>query len=126
MAHYALLDENNFVVDVIVGESESEEIDWEEEYSKLFGMSCKRTSYNTHNNEHTDGKTPFRKNYATIGGSYLPNLDGFCEPQPYPSWTLNEETCAWEPPYQPPNEEGIRYMWIEDSQTWEPYKRLGE
>jgi len=118
MAHYALLDENNVVLNVIVGKDENEdEIDWEEYYSKETGLNCKRTSYNTIGNEHPLG-TPFRKNYASIGGKYDEDKDAFIPPILYPSWVLNEETCLWEPPLPYP-EDGNYYEWNEETLSWD-------
>ena len=73
MAHYAILDEDNIVLEVIVGIDETEDApeghdDWESFYSSKKGdKTVKRTSYNTLLGEHSDGKTPFRRNYAGIG-----------------------------------------------------------
>lgn len=84
MAHYALIDENNIVTEVIVGKDESN-YDWEQHYGNVRGQLCKRTSY--HGN--------IRKNYAGIGYTYDPVRDAFIPPQPDPTWTLDEETCQW-------------------------------
>jgi hypothetical protein len=78
MAHYAILDENNIVVNVITGKDETDTIDgneqnWEANYAAKFDVPterCKRTSYNTFQNVHTNGGTPFRGNYAGIGMKY--------------------------------------------------------
>lgn len=99
MAHYALLDENNIVTNVIVGRNEDEVIDgisdWEAHYSEVTGQVCKRTSYNTYGGVNEKG-TAFRKNYAMIGGMYDPIRDAFIAPKPdNGEWTLNEETCLW-------------------------------
>jgi len=112
MAHYAMLDENNVVVQVIVGKNESEDgVDWEQYYGG------KRTSYNTRGGVHLLGGTPFRKNYAGIGYKYDPNRDAFIPPQPFPSWTLNEDTCLWNPPVPFPTD-GQRYYWDEATTSW--------
>ena len=84
MAHYALIDENNIVTEVIVGKNESN-YDWEQHYGNVRGQLCKRTSY--HGN--------IRKNYAGIGYTYDPVRDAFIPPQPDATWTLDEETCQW-------------------------------
>lgn len=91
MAHYAFLDKDNIVTEVIVGVDESELIegkDTETWYSEFKGQTCKRTSYT--------GK--IRKNYAGIGFKYDAELDAFIPPQPGEDWVLNEETCQWELP----------------------------
>lgn len=116
MAHYAFLDENYIVVDIIVGEDESTG-DWEAHYGQFRGQLCKRTSYNTRGGIHIGGGTPFRKNYAGIGYSYNPQLDAFIPPKPFPSWHLNESTCFWEPPIPMPTD-GQEYIWDESTTSW--------
>lgn len=122
MAHYAFLDENNIVTEVIVGRDEDESVnditDWEAYYSSVRNQVCKRTSYNTLGGQHNDGGTPFRKNYAGIGYTYDEQKDAFIPPQPYNSWTLNEETCLWEPPIPYPADDKD-YMWNEENGAWE-------
>ncbi len=116
MAHYAFLDENNIVTEVIVGKNEGEDgIDWEDWYGEFRGQTCLRTSYNTIAGQHSNGGTPYRKNYAGIGYKYDAALDAFYAPQPYPSWTLNESTCVWEAPT--PKPEGD-YVWSEEELNW--------
>lgn len=92
MAHYAFLDANNIVQQVIVGRDEHEmDTDWEQYYSQITGMVCKRTSYNTRfgvyydsstNQPHQDQSKSFRKNYAGIGYSYDEEMDAFIPPKP--------------------------------------------
>ena len=67
MAHYAFLDSNNVVTEVIVGNDESPAVDWEAVYSEFRGQPCKRTSYHTQNGVHILGGTPYRMNYAGVG-----------------------------------------------------------
>ena len=118
MAHYAFLDQNNIVVEVIVGKDEGElGIDWEQHYGEFRGLTCKRTSYNTFGNVHTNGGVPYRKNYAGIGFTYDPDRDAFIPPKPYPSWNLNTDTCLWEAPIQYPND-GQKYYWHESTMSW--------
>ena len=119
MAHYAFLDKNNIVTEVIVGKDEGEDgVDWEKHYGDFRGQLCKRTSYNTYGNQHPDGK-PFRKNYAGIGFSYDPVRDAFIPPKPYPSWLLNEQTCTWDPPTPSPiPSENRGYCWDEGTLSW--------
>jgi hypothetical protein len=96
MAHYALLDRNNVVVQVITGVDENEGIyDWELFYTQETRLQAKRTSYNTIGGVHTAGGTPFRKNYAGIGYTYDPVRDAFIAPKPTEDATLDEETCQW-------------------------------
>lgn len=111
MAHYAFLDENNIVTEVIVGIDETELIeglDPETWYGNFRGQVCKRTSYN--------GK--IRKNYAGIGFTYDPERDAFIPPKPYPSWKLVEQTCRWEAPTPYPTD-GFTYNWNETELAWE-------
>jgi hypothetical protein len=118
MAHYAFLDENNIVTEVIVGKDEGEQdTDWEVHYGIFRGQPCKRTSYNTHGGVHVSGGTPYRKNYAGIGYTYDATRDAFIPPQPYASWVLNDNTCLWESPVPYPDD-GERYAWDEDQQQW--------
>lgn len=126
MAHYAFLDENNVVTEVIVGKDESN-FDWETKYGMFRGQACKRTSYNTRGGVHYDSSTnepsadqskAFRKNYAGIGYTYDPQRDAFIAPQPYESWLLNETSCLWEAPVPYP-QDGGDYLWNEAEQKWE-------
>jgi len=117
MAHYAFLNENNIVTEVIVGRDESN-FDWERHYGDLRGQLCKRTSYNTAGGVHQLGGTPLRKNFAGVGYKYDESRDAFIAPQPYASWTLNEETCLWEPPTPRPTDNNY-YVWNEENQTWD-------
>lgn len=110
MAHYAFLDENNIVTNVIVGLDEGGEEDWEQIYGHRHGQICKRTSYNMRDGVHLLGKTPFRRNYAVIGGYYSEELDAFVPPKPFESWLLSNEKYIWEPPTEYPND-GQRYIW---------------
>lgn len=99
MAHYAFLDENNIVTEVIVGKDEgTDDTDWEQHYGDFRGQTCKRTSYNTFGGAHVLKGTPFRKNYAGLGYTYDASKDAFIPPKPHESWVLNEETCLWEEP----------------------------
>ena len=118
MAHYAFLDENNIVTEVIVGKNEGEEgVDWEAHYGAFRGQTCKRTSYNTYGGVHSNNGTPYRKNYAGIGSTFDAERDAFISPKPYASWLLNEDSCLWEAPVAMP-EDGNRYQWDEETQSW--------
>ena len=108
MAHYAFLDENNVVTEVIVGKHETDTThDWEQYYGAIRGQVCKRTSYNGN----------IRKNYAGIGCTYDAQRDAFIAPKPYPSWTLDEETCGWYAPTSMPTD-GKMYKWNETTTSW--------
>jgi hypothetical protein len=124
MAHYAFLDENNTVTEVIVGKNENEDnIDWEVHYGNFRGQTCKQTSYNTQGGVHSLGGTPFRKNYAGIGYTYDSERDAFIPPKPYASWQLEETSCLWEAPVAYPTDVGTeespkQYTWNEDTASW--------
>lgn len=108
MAHYAYLDHNNVVVAVIVGKDETELInglDTETYYALGTPYTVKRTSYNN----------IIRKQFAGIGYTYDAVNDVFIAPQPYPSWSLNQN-FDWQPPTPMPTEG--RWYWDEDSLSW--------
>jgi len=122
MAHYAFINSNNTVTQVIVGRDEDDLVegvtDWEAYYGEQMGERCLRTSYNTVAGVHSGGGTPYRGNYAGIGYTYDEALDAFVPPQPYNSWTLNESTYSWEAPTAYP-EDGESYVWNENRKEWE-------
>jgi hypothetical protein len=102
MSHFAKIDDNNIVTQVIVAEKSfintgilGDEFLWIQ------------TSYNGN----------FRKNYAGIGYTYDAARDAFIPPQPYPSWTLNEDTCQWESPVPYPTDDKM-YEWDEATTNW--------
>jgi hypothetical protein len=113
MAHYAFLDSNNIVTEVIVGRDEAEVVDgisdWEAYYSDFRNQPCVRTSYNGN----------IRYNYAGIGYSYDSVRDAFISPKLYDSWLLDEATCTWKAPTSYP-EDGEDYRWDEPSRDWVP------
>jgi hypothetical protein len=119
MAHFAKLDENNYVIGVHVVmneviiingiENEQAGIDF---LTNLHGYNLwKQTSYN-------DQSKAFRKNYAGIGYYYDSIRDAFIPPKPFPSWTLNEESCLWDSPVPYPND-GKMYTWNEEILNWQ-------
>lgn len=111
MAHYAFLDNNNIVTEVIVGIDENQLIegkDPETWYGDFRGQVCKRTSYNGN----------IRKNYAGVGFTYDEERDAFIPPKFYASWILDEATCQWQPPVAYPND-GADYFWNEEIQNWQ-------
>ena len=110
MSHFAKV-ENNLVTQVIVAEQDFIN-------SGAFGDGWVKTSYNTHGGVHANGDTPLRKNYAGIGFTYDTTRDAFIPPQPYPSWTLNDETCLWYCPVAYPSD-GKSYSWNESEQSWD-------
>lgn len=136
MAHFAQLDNNNVVINVVVvADSDAPNENAGIAFLKsLMGdaTNWKQTSFNTKANVHRlqifDGRvtggvrwdtsgTPFRKNYAGIGMIYNATIDGFVKPQPYASWTLNSTTGIWEAPVAYPSD-GEDYIWDESSRQW--------
>jgi hypothetical protein len=111
MAHYAFLNNQNTVTEVIVGIDETELIeglDPETWYGNFRGQVCKRTSYSG----------SIRKNFAGIGFTYDSKLDAFIAPKPFSKWTLNKKTCQWVPPVAYPDD-GLVYLWNDNQETWE-------
>lgn len=115
MAHFAELDENNKVIRVIVvnnndcldqngNENEQVGITF---CKNLLGGNWKQTSYNAN----------FRKNYAGIDFYYDSTRDAFIPPKPFPSWSLNETTCSWDPPTPYPSDNNL-YIWDENLLQW--------
>lgn len=126
MAHYAYLDENNIVTEVITGKDENDLEtlpenfdDWEHFYSDFRGQACKRTSYNTLGNEHLNGGSAFRGNYAGLGYTYDTENDVFIPPKPFNSWILDENTWLYKPPVDYPNDNENTYTWNEETQSWD-------
>jgi len=128
MAHYAILDSENLVANVIVGRNEGEVVDgvsdWEAHYSLVTGLNVLQTSYNTQGGiYYTDGEPSedqskaFRFNYAGIGFTYDADRDAFIPPTPYPSWVLDEATCLWVAPIDYPADGG-QYVWDEETTDW--------
>lgn len=118
MSHFARV-ENGIVTEVLV-------ISQEEVNTGLFGDPALfiQTSYNTrggvHYNQQGEPDGPgLRKNYAGIGYSYDEILDAFIPPKPYPSWSLNTQTCLWEAPVPYPTD-GASYFWDEATLSWAP------
>ena len=110
MAHYAFLDADNVVTEVITGINETELIEGllpETWYGNFRGQVCKRTSYNNN----------IRKNYAGIGYTYDTVRDAFIAPKPFASWVLDEATCRWGAPVAMPSEGGP-WVWDEATVSW--------
>ena len=125
MAHYALINSDNIVVNVITGVDEDltqTDLDstqvggsseaWEQFYASLpwfEGLTCKRTSYNAN----------IRGNFAGVGFKYEPDFNVFIAPQPFPSWKLNYTTYQWEAPVAKPEDtEEYFYKWSEINKEW--------
>jgi hypothetical protein len=120
MAHFAQLDENNVVINVvkvadyiIMNENGEESEELGISYlNSIVSENCRwvQTSYNDR----------IRIRYAPIGGFYRDELDAFFYKKPYPSWTINEEEYGWDPPVPKPQEQdGFRLEWNEDTLNWE-------
>jgi hypothetical protein len=110
MAHYAKVN-NGIVEQVIVAEAE-----FFDTFVDSSPGEWVQTSYNTYGNVHANGETPLRKNYAGIGSLY--DGTGFYSPQPYASWTKNEDTYLWEAPTVYPDD-GKYYQWNEGTTSWD-------
>ena len=110
MAHYAFLNADNVVTEVITGIDETELIEGllpETWYGNFRGQVCKRTSYNNN----------IRYNYAGTNYTYDTVRDAFIAPKPYASWVLDEATCRWGAPVPMPSEGG-RWVWDEATLSW--------
>jgi hypothetical protein len=111
MSHYAKVTDGK-VTQVIVAEAEF--------FNTFVDSSAGewiQTSYNTHGGVHALGGTPLRKNYAGSGFTYDRTRDAFIPPQPFTSWTLNEDTCLWDAPTPYPTD-GKVYKWDEPTTSW--------
>jgi len=124
MAHFARIDENNVVTQVIVVDNkdttdphtgQEDEILGIAFCKKLLGGNWVQTSYNGN----------FRKRYAGLGYSYNKELDAFVTPKPFESWVLNNETADWESPIGPApelteeqKESFAHYVWNEENTEW--------
>ena len=120
MAHYAFLNADNMVTEVITGIDETELIEGllpETWYGNFREQVCKRTSYNTLGGVHNGGGIPYRKNYAGVGYAYDTVRDAFIAPKPFASWVLDEATCRWTAPVPMPSEGGP-WTWDEDTESW--------
>ena len=119
MAHFARIDKDGIVVQVIVIEQDMLDTgNWGDPNDWV------QTSYNTQagvhyapNSRTPDGGVALRKNFAGVGYTYDKTRDAFIEPKPYPSWSLDEDTCQWNS-HTPYPEDGKKYGWDEDTTSW--------
>lgn len=117
MAHFAQIDENKVVIQVVVvdnndcngGDFPDSEYSGSEFCSNLFGGTWKQTSYNSN----------FRFNYASPGYTFDETRNAFIPPKIFPTWILDETTCKWVPPVPQPVEGN--WLWNEDSQSWDEF-----
>ena len=109
MAHFAQIDENNIVTQVLVVPDNAEDRGQDYLANDLgLGGTWVQTSYNNR----------IRKNYAGVGFTYDAVRDAFIAPKPFDSWVLNEDTCRWEAPVAYPTD-GVMYQWNEEKKDWE-------
>lgn len=130
MAHFAQLDNNNIVTQVIAVNNESapDEKTGQEFLASIgFEGNWIQTSYNTQGGTHLLGGTPLRWNYAGIGYSYDPARDAFIAPKPYPSYVFDEEKLSWKNPIpKPEGTDTIGWKWNEGSLSWEQFTKTPE
>jgi hypothetical protein len=130
MSHFAEIDENNIVIRVLV-------IDQENIDTGNWGPPDKwiQTSYNTRGGVHyapdsdiPDSGVALRKNYAGVGYTYDATRDAFIPEQTYPSWTLNDDTCLWEPPVEQPeiDDDSPVWWWDEIGTQWVKPNSMGK
>tara|TARA_R110002020_G_scaffold247025_3_gene460934 strand:- start:1197 stop:1583 length:387 start_codon:yes stop_codon:yes gene_type:complete len=125
MAHFAEIDDSNIVLRVLVLDNQKTRNKSKKEVESIgvkylkngFGGDWKRTSYNTVGGVHELGGVPFRKNFAGKGYTFDKSRDAFIPPKPFPSWTLNENTCLWDSP-KPYPDDGGKYAWNENKKSW--------
>jgi hypothetical protein len=109
--HYAKVN-NGIVEQVIVADEEFINVFVDDSPGEWI-----QTSFNTFGGEHSEGGVPLRKNYAGVGYTYDPIRDAFISPSSYPSWSLNDASCLWEPPTPYPSDE-FNYSWNEETTSW--------
>lgn len=116
MAHYAEINENNIVINVIVI---PDSVDTDEKEAENY---CKRITGSNNNWLKTSYNNNIRKNYAGVGYFYDKDLDAFIAPKPFNSWIL-DENCKWIAPIQYPND-GFYYFWSENTTSWEKNENI--
>lgn len=118
--YYAILDNDNIVVDVIQTTEESRNNGMHGPLTKVIETDPNAVGGRYFNNfppMFDDTKQALRKNFARVGFKYDPELDAFIPPSPYPSWVLDTEFCVYLPPVPKPDDDGY-YEWNEGSQNW--------
>jgi hypothetical protein len=123
MAHFAKLDEDNIVLEVIVLNN-AELIDENGQESEQRGIDFLINWSGGHTNwKQTSYNGNFRKNYAGPEYTYDVQRDAFIPPKPHSSWVLNEEVCQWDPPISRPIDDKF-YIWNEDLQNWKEIEAI--
>lgn len=120
MAHFALINDNNVVREVIVVSNDDSATEEDgQTFLASIGLAGTwvQTSYNTNGAVHALGGIPFRYNYAGVGYTYDADREAFIPPKPYASWVLVDETCLWEAPVAMPDD-GNDYAWDEATTSW--------
>jgi len=114
LTFFALIDDNNIVINTLVITQENVD-------TGLWGDPSRMIQYTNYTKggvyQGADGVAPLRYNTAGIGYTYDPVLDAFIAAKPFPSWSLNTETCQWVPPTPYPSDEKL-YTWDEETQSW--------
>lgn len=116
MAHFAKLDENNEVIDIVVVNNSELLVDGKETEEQ--GINFLKTLSGYENWKQCSYSGSFRKNYPAVGGKYDAELDAFINPPPYESWVFNRDTCKWYAPVPYPDN-NKPYLWNEQLQNWE-------
>ena len=130
MAHFAKIGLNSKVIEVVMVNNEvlldangnENEINGVNFLTQLTGWALwKQTSFNTYGGVHNDSDgIPIRKNYAGVGYTYDEEKDAFIPPKLYTSWTLNNDTCLWEPPVSMPTDDSNTiFLWNESERSWD-------
>jgi hypothetical protein len=121
MAHWAEIDKNNVVVRVLVGNNEEADEGYQWLLDNLGGTWLK-TSYNTFNNQHLLGGTPFRGNFAGVGATYYPDQDIFMGESPHNGWVIDFDKADWVPPFPMPDSGA--WIWDDATANWVEYNGL--
>ena len=116
MAHFAKINSDNIVTQVVVVNNSVITVDNQE--SEQAGIDFLQDLYGQGTWVQTSYTGSIRKNYAGVGYKYDSGRDAFIAPKLFNSWILSEETCTWEPPTPMPLDEN-KYTWNEENQTWE-------
>ena len=116
MAHFAKLDESNNVTNIYVVSDDIASSN-SKVNSEQFGIEFVELHHGNGWYKETYKDGSFRKNYAGVGFTYDSVRDAFIAPQPFPSWTLNEDTCQWEAPVAYPDDDKM-YNWDESTTNW--------